>query len=410
MYQIIFILPQENDLYSQSPILKRYGNYTNLRSEIKRMACSCLTQIDKSISSQINIIFQDNFHTDFKSCRPTFTAYFSAMSGFEPGIEEKIKQIEFSFPIIYPIVLKGDFNKNLPDTLRKYQGIVYSKFAKHIGDDNKRFENLINEILSNALESFGLAAQRKVFISYSQHEASEVAQQLYRELQKRHYKPFLDVTGLNPAENFQESLMHELADSDILLLLDSGKNRKSKWCRDELHAALYNGMGVLALAWNYDPKDAYWTDFKLLDIESIVPTDFSGSTLNPNKVEDILDSIDKIRIRAKFAKMNNLLQLLKQKSPYENACLVTRNSTCMINPKNKGKCLTTKKYYLPITTVPTAQDFQKASSIKTDLHESVGIVYLNDYLHSTWQNHLDWLESVTSVKTIKIEKPKANGK
>lgn len=410
MYQIIFILPQENDLYSQSPILKRYGNYTNLRSEIKRMACSCLTQIDKSISSQINIIFQDNFHTDFKSCRPTFTAYFSAMRGFEPGIEEKIKQIEFSFPIIYPIVLKGDFNKNLPATLRKYQGVVYSKFAKHIRNADERFKNLINEILSNALESFGLAAQRKVFISYSQKEAGEVAQQLYKELQKRHYKPFLDITGLNPAVNFQESLMHELADSDILLLLDSGKNRKSKWCRDELLAALYSGMGVLALAWNYDPEDVCWADFKLLDIEPLIPGDFTGSALKQQKLEKILDSVDRIRIRAKFAKMNNLLQLMKQKAPYEDACLVTHNSTCMVNPKNKRAWFTTKKYYLPITTVPTAQDFQKATSIKTALHESVGIVYLNDYLHSTWQKHLAWLESVTSVKTIKIEKPKANGK
>lgn len=114
----------------------------------------------------------------------------------------------------------------------------------------------IDKIKNYILKYFGLIdTNRKVFISYKRDDCEGFAQELFTELSKKNYIPFLDSYIIEPSINFQEHLKHELADSEIMLFINSTNYGKSKWCKEELLAASEMQVGIVHLY--FDDADLF---------------------------------------------------------------------------------------------------------------------------------------------------------
>ena len=80
----------------------------------------------------------------------------------------------------------------------------------------------VGELCRPATRGFGAArGKRKIFISYARMDSSEIALQLRAAFTARWYTVFLDTVSIRPGAEFQDELMQELADSDVVVLLNS---------------------------------------------------------------------------------------------------------------------------------------------------------------------------------------------
>jgi hypothetical protein len=105
-------------------------------------------------------------------------------------------------------------------------------------------------MVSVAFENFRLLrSERRLFISYRRVESQGIAIQLYEALDALGFDVFLDTHGVPPATDFQSVLWHRLADSDVVVLLDTPDFRTSRWTVQELARANATSLQILHLLW-----------------------------------------------------------------------------------------------------------------------------------------------------------------
>src|SRR5262249_24796727 len=92
-------------------------------------------------------------------------------------------------------------------------------------------------------------SKRKIFISYARRDAAEVARQLRDAFTARWYSVFLDTVSIRPGAVFQEQLMQELADSDVVVLLNSPSVKDRRYVQDEIAFAYRAGIGGVQVVW-----------------------------------------------------------------------------------------------------------------------------------------------------------------
>lgn len=125
-----------------------------------------------------------------------------------------------------------------PSSLKVFNGFQYST-TEDISD--------LGNLLLERMEL--LRSRRKVFISYARLESRAIALQLHEYLTARWYQVFLDTHTVRPGVNFQESLMQELADSDIMVLLDTPGIKERPWVMEEIAFADRVGLGMIQVVW-----------------------------------------------------------------------------------------------------------------------------------------------------------------
>ena len=137
---------------------------------------------------------------------------------------------------ILPIVEDASkFRDFVPKALESVNALIYD------ANGEKKLENHI-------LAYFGLIEQnRKVFISYKRSDTSGVAIQLFDELTKLGYRPFLDSYSIEPGVDFQEYLKHELSDSDVFVFLNSKNYPKSQFTMEEIECAQKLNLGIVQI-------------------------------------------------------------------------------------------------------------------------------------------------------------------
>jgi len=114
------------------------------------------------------------------------------------------------------------------------------------GQDTGEFVGLV-------LEALGLQrAKRKVFISYARVDSSEIAWQLREAFTKNWYSVFLDTISIRPGAEFQNELLQELADSDVMVLLNSPSVAGRPYVQKEIAFADQAGVGGVQLTWPGD--------------------------------------------------------------------------------------------------------------------------------------------------------------
>jgi len=90
-------------------------------------------------------------------------------------------------------------------------------------------------------------AQRQAFVSYKRTESQAAATQIFTNLTLAGYRPFLDTASVCPGVDFQEALWSRMADTDLLIFLDTPHALDSGWVYQELARAHDLGLGVLQI-------------------------------------------------------------------------------------------------------------------------------------------------------------------
>ena len=78
-----------------------------------------------------------------------------------------------------------------------------------------------------------------VFLSYSRKDAN-IADEIYKVLQKNNIKVFIDTKGIGGARDFAEIISENILSSKIFLCIASSNYYKAKWTLDEIAYAKDN--------------------------------------------------------------------------------------------------------------------------------------------------------------------------
>lgn len=244
-----------------------------------------------------------------------------------------------------------------------------------------------------------------MFISYRRVETQGIAIQLYEVLDARGFDVFLDTHSIRPGEPFQDVLWHRLADTDVIVLLDSPKFLESRWTEEELAKANSTNVQILQLIWpakSLSASSAFSRAFPL------VVDDFEGGTLGANArlesatAERISVEVESLRARALAARYAYLVEELCQEA-----------KKLGLNPHLQPDRFitlepTADKFYVavPAVGVPDAvryQEIEDALQRHPKKTTQIALIYDERGIRDKWLAHLAWLNRQNlSVRSIQV--------
>ncbi len=318
-----------------------------------------------------------------------FFGYIGATDAKHPVVAELHRD---SLPIIPAVDALDGFREKVPETIAGVNGMQILNSAD------------LARLVSTAFENLHLLRmERRLFISYRRAESTGVAIQLFEALDSRGFDVFLDTRSVRPAVDFQSELWHRLADSDVVILLDTPEFRVSHWTVQELTQANATSVQILHLLWPSVPADPYsaFSDFFRLDLSSFR----SGST--PDETSQLTDDCllkvceraESLRARALAARHAYLV---------DNFCDLARVSgfSTDVHPERYVSIeLSGMKHAIfPAVGVPTAprlEIIEKAVQ-HVDPAPTIRVIYDERGILERWKVHLGWLSSHLPVKAIQV--------
>ncbi len=97
-------------------------------------------------------------------------------------------------------------------------------------------------------------ARPALFISYRRQEAAAIADQIFDEMSHRGFRVFLDRFSGTAGRLFPQELAEELADRDVVLVLETPGILQSRWTMWEIAFARAYRLGLLAMQWPGAPS------------------------------------------------------------------------------------------------------------------------------------------------------------
>lgn len=209
-----------------------------------------------------------------------------------------------------------------------------NQFSQHIPSTLKslRRNNAIRwddeRVVPDVLKYFGLTRrQRQAFVSYKRTDSEQVAKQVAHTLFDRGYQVFLDTASVERGARFQDVLHDRLADTDLVVLLDSPNALKSEWVHEELNLVHQLGLGVLQLFWTVpDPQapagvrfqatkgtELSTERFPLEAVHFVKPDEMlgEGATLTPATLTEIANLAERARIRSLGSRRNRVISAVR---------------------------------------------------------------------------------------------------
>lgn len=287
--------------------------------------------------------------------------------------------------IIQPVAcVPDDFNTKIPEELKILNGFFMN--------DN---ENGWNRLKNLVLSFFGLMdANRKVFISYRRTELQQLAQNLFVELVKRRYRPFLDSYSIEEGVDFQEYLRHELVDSDILILLDSPDFNTSDYCKEEFNIANKERIPVFDVRFNVDAR----SNFNIFCDYYETGMDCDKANKDESLVQIIADKMESCCFRAYNIKRQFVLD--------EFRALHARFNLDVTEEGGFLRSDTTKECFFLLTRIPTANDMYMVDSMfkKLPLFTTYNkiVLYNGSYCRQDIRGCLRWLDSYLPVRLCNV--------
>ena len=376
-YQLIKI--GENNSFCDEILEAFYHHITELG--LKK---DCIIEID-----------ENNFSAEYKANAPTFCLYFGSTSGnfSNQNILDKLLQdATFILPVVSDLT---QFTQQIPKELHNING-----FQLATKDD-------IERLVSSILEGLSLLRlSRRLFISYKRDESTSVAIQLFEQFEKRGFDVFLDTHSIRPGEPFQEELWHRMADTDVVVMLNTPNFMKSHWTTQELAQANAMSIGVVQLVF---PNHKLEREAELSIPIQLTYKDFdncvlgtSTKSLAVNSIQKIVSQVESIRARSLGARQDNIISEFMSFAQKLNimANLQSSKFITVVNSKREELVI------IPTVGVPQALTYhQKEDLIKEIKSNAVsGIYLLYDHrnIREKWLNHLAWLDNYLPIKTIKI--------
>lgn len=328
------------------------------------------------LSASIKPIFADLEWENYDAAFPTIAVYFRLETQLSDVTKTHITELIKDDVMFIPCYCE-DFAGEVPEIIGEYQGIRFTSSFK-------------NKLKNAILSYFHLIGNPKVFISYTQREKStrDFALELFEELNKNRYTPFLDTCRIQPPSPFQTILEEELWDSDIIIMLDSRKYRNSQWCLRESALAAEAAMGIIRIEWpGFLNKDNY----PLIENIKLNFWDLWFPWRRKRKIADIIRKVDKIRARAHASRHKHL---------YEK--IASDLSIKRLTPQHKGMCHYYKasgyrmtKNIVPVIGIPHSQDFNHAHAA---LHKmGFELAYARLPHDSDTTEHIDWLADKLNI-------------
>lgn len=343
----------------------------------------------------IEIINEDSFAGNFRANAPTYAIYFGDPQD-KSRSSEVVQTLLDNGNAVLPVVSDlSVFKKLVPPELHHINGFELSN------------ENRIAQLASVILEGLGLfRLTRKLFISYKRDESSTVAIQLYEQLEKCGFDVFLDTHSVRPGDDFQEELWHRMADTDIVILLNTSGFLKSQWTVAELAKANAMSIGVSQLVWpdHKLERNAEISVPLLLEDSSFekgIPSQ-PNSRLTDKTIEKVVSEVESLRARSLAARRNNII----------TEFVAAANNTSKPVQLHPQHFFTTQKsnndeiMIIPTVGVPQALNYYESdeiiNKIKSKRMKEAFILYDHRNIRDKWLRHLDWLDTHLHIKTLKI--------
>src|SRR5688572_27738799 len=261
---------------------------TQLRKKIKDLGLS---------SRHIKLLGRKNF-ASYQPNAPSICIYFGEKTQ-KKDLSIVQRLISDVFPIIPAVKDLQTFTSMTPAELRPLNGFVLKR-------------NTIASLISQVLEALALLRKsRKLFISYRRKESRSVALQLYNFLDERGFNVFLDTHSIRPGAEFQNELWHSLADTDVVVLLNTNNFVGNKWTDAELAQASAMSVGITQLVWpNCDNKafigKTAWATPIYLEQKHFTKADYTALTSSFLSTLEI--SVESLRARSLAARRDNLIK------------------------------------------------------------------------------------------------------
>lgn len=372
-------------------LLGNYCPYINLILDSLNLHFSEL-----GISNDFIITINEyNFSYKYKANAPTFCVYFGGITNSLNNssiLDILISDAVFIIPVVSDL---SKFKDLTPENIHKINGFELSSESK------------VESLVSLILEGLGLLRiTRRLFISYKRAESSSVALQLYEQLEKNGFDVFLDTHSIRPGESFQDELWHRLADTDIVLLLNTPGFLTSEWTKEELAKANAMQIGILQLIWpNHTMEDTSALSIPLkLNDHSFVNRKFIGSKsyLIDEVINEIVKQSEFLRARSLAARQDNLIT--------EFMKAAAKNGNCAILQPQKLIKLSTKKgqdiIVIPTVGVPQSFSYNKSedriNSLKLPNMTEIWLLFDHINIRDNWLKHLDWLDKHLPIKSLRI--------
>ncbi|MEO9849543.1 MAG: toll/interleukin-1 receptor domain-containing protein [Reichenbachiella sp.] len=342
-------------------------------------------------------IDETNFNTEYKGSAPTFCLYFGSDSDSFKNIdllEILIKDANLILPIASDL---AKFSSQIPTELGNVNGFELAT------------SNDIEKLVSCILEGLSLLRlSRRLFISYKRDESSTVAIQLFEQLEKNGFDVFLDTHSIRPGEPFQEELWHRMADTDVVVLLNTPGFLNSNWTTQELAKANSMSIGILQVIW---PSHKLERDAELSIPLQLSDSDFGNkifkkttSYLNPITISNIISQVESLRARSLASRQDNIITEFIASSNRVGKKADLQSEKFITIKRSDGKELV----IIPTVGVPQAFTYNQSEELVVRIKSKnvAGAFLLFDHrnIREKWIKHLDWLDNYLPVKTIKIVK------
>ena len=346
--------------------------------------------------SHFKIINVENFD-EYTDASPSFCIYLGRYNANKQFSDvELLEKVVVDASLVLPIVQGSldDFNQCIPELISTYNGLAVSEQDKDVK---------VEKIVNNILEAFSLLRKnRRVFISYKRDESTGVAIQLYEALEKNGFDVFLDTHSIRSSEPFQDELWHRMADSDVVVLLNTSNFLGSMWTTQELATANKLLLGMIIVSWPEHSIKAH-RDAEISFPIQLKDNDFNDENkrLNGNIVNQIIKNVESIRARTLAARRDNLISnfiKIAKSNGYEPQ--LDSYKIISMTKSNEEIVL------VPAVGIPNSLNYESSSSlikeIKKKDYEHVYILFDETCIRDFWLKHLKWLDSSLTVKTLSI--------
>lgn len=325
------------------------------------------------------------------------------------------KEVDKDYPFLYLFFCHSDhntreFNSELLIQLSKGMSIIpvvenLNKIGEMLPPEIKHINAIVipdavsvNKLINYILSYFGLInVNRKIFISYKRTDTQALAMQLYDSLIKCRFHPFLDCYSLDYGVNFQEYLMHELSDTEILLFLNSPNFQMSAYAREELETASKLDVGIVQLKFN---NALISKDADLSQVIEMGECKGENAKYEDNKIQEIISEIESFRSQAYQVRRSALIEEMSQKldiSTYKQSI-----NGLLYSPDDG-------KIFEPLTRIPQSIDLQHLeekviSDNNLDNKTLKGkYVFFNGlFCQKEVKKHHDWLNNYCDPKIVDV--------
>ncbi|MDB4922907.1 toll/interleukin-1 receptor domain-containing protein [Mucilaginibacter sp.] len=370
------------------------GAWNGWQKEIETIFRARISELGVA-PEHISILTSANFDEQYRANAPAFCIYFGAVTAAYPDLE-KVGRLLASAKTIVPVVddLKA-FNQQIPQELRAINGYALDGTAN------------IEALVSLALENLSLLrTSRRLFISYRRDESTAAAIQLFERLEKAGFDVFLDTYSIRPGEPFQDELWQRLADTDVVILLNTPDLLVSQWTEKELAKANTMAVGILQLVW---PNNADLRYAELTVAETLSQADFGTTDPRSKQGQLTNDCLDRtvglaesLRARSLAARQSNMISEFSMAAKNLGIPVSVQPGKFLLVDRGPGRQL----IMIPTVGVPQAftyhQSEEMAKTIRTKEVSGVYLLYDHLNIRDKWVKHLDWLDGYLEIKSLKL--------